>query len=206
MPTGRGRDGKLEAMSRPAAPPQPPVAPPGTGFRPDDRSPTRRRATLVLGASVVIICLGLWVYALFVYDPGRLVDELADRRFPTAAEKVCAAAIEELDRLPAANTAGSAAERAVVVEEANAILTAMVTDLQPLAPGGDGVEAEAVREWLGDWERHLEDRRDYARSLREDPDARFTESVKGTRQLSRAIDGFAEVNRMESCSTPGDVG
>ncbi|MEI2700204.1 MAG: hypothetical protein V9E94_18420 [Microthrixaceae bacterium] len=43
--------------------------------------------------------------------------------------------------------------------------------------------------------------------LRIDDDARFLETVKGsdTKGISRAINSFAQVNRMESCMTPGDV-
>ncbi|MEZ5238114.1 MAG: hypothetical protein R2716_03935 [Microthrixaceae bacterium] len=52
---------------------------------------------------------------------------------------------------------------------------------------------------------HLGDREDYAAALRADPEARFTETPKGSKQISRAIDSYAQVNRMPSCGTPGDV-
>ena len=46
----------------------------------------------------VAVLLGSWIYVLFFYDPGLLIDELADRTFPTAAEQVCAAAKAEFDQ------------------------------------------------------------------------------------------------------------
>jgi hypothetical protein len=172
----------------------------------EDGPSPRRRAAWIAGLGFAAVCFGLWVYALFVYDPGLLVDELADRTFPRAAEQVCAATLAELDTLPRAETAASAAERADTIDRADTLLLAMVADLRPLVPTEPPEAEEAVNEWLDDWETHIEDRQDYAARLRQDADARFTETAKGSRQISRAIDGYAQVNRMRSCETPGDVG
>jgi hypothetical protein len=161
---------------------------------------------MVAGLSFAAAAFGLWIYALFVYDPGLLVDELADRSFPRAAERVCASTVAELETLPRAETAANPSERADTIDTADALLLAMVADLRPLAPTGPREAAEAVNEWLDDWETHIQDRQDFADRLRKDSGARFTETVKGSRQVSRAIDGYAQVNRMRSCETPGDVG
>jgi hypothetical protein len=169
-------------------------------------TPVRRRAAWIAGLGFAAVTFALWIYALFVYDPGLLVDELADREFPRAAEQVCADAMVRLDALPRAETARGPLDRADTIDEANAVLRDMVGGLRPLAPGAPADAAEAVDEWLDDWSTHVEDRQDFADRLREDPDARFTETVKGAKQVSRAIDGFAQVNRMRSCETPGDVG
>jgi hypothetical protein len=148
----------------------------------------------------------MWFYLFFGYDPGLKVDELADRTFPNAAQEVCERAEAELARLPPATAARTPDERADTVDEANAILTSMVDELEPLVPAGDDRINNGIRQWLGDWRTHISDRDDYARALREDPGAPFLESTKGNRQVSRAIDGFAEVNRMDSCAVPSDVG
>lgn len=157
-------------------------------------------------AVFAIATFAFWIWMLFIYDPGLLIDELSERKFPTEAEQVCAQTVDRIALLPAAQTARTSTERAEVVDQANADLSVMVAQLGPLAPSEPAEEREAVEEWLGDWAAYLKDRAAYAEALKKDSDARFTEGVKGSRQVSRAIDSFAEVNRMPSCATPGDVG
>lgn len=168
------------------------------------RRSTRRTVSLVAAAVFVVATFGFWIYAFFLYDPGLKVDELADRTFPTAAVEVCDRYEARVDQLPLASASPTAADRADVIDEANTYLGAMVEELATIAPTGEG--RDLVEAWLADWRTHVADRQAYADSLRTDEDARFLETIKGNRQLSRAIDGFAEVNRMEACSTPGDVG
>ena len=185
----------------------PTSVPPDTGPElEDNRSPRRRRIATVAALIFTVATFGVWIYAIFFYDPGLLVDELADRTFPTQAEKVCAAAAAELDALPPANLSKTATERAAVVEQADAVLRRMVDGLEPLVPTADTRVNRGISEWVTDWNHHIEDRQKYVAALRTNPDARFEERTKGTKQLSLAIDSFAQVNRMTSCSTPGDVG
>lgn len=192
-----------------------PATPETSGTELDDSPAGRRKLAIGAAIAFAVATFAFWIWLLFVYDAGLLVDELADRTFPTEAEQVCSEAEARIDLLPPAQTADDPLERAEVVETANETLSVMVAQLGPLAPAepADGPDAgqewldyEAVQEWLGDWATHLQDRADYATALREDPDARFTETTKGSKQVSRAIDSYAEVNRMPSCSTPGDVG
>lgn len=154
----------------------------------------------------MVSAIAFWVFAFFVYDPGLKVDELADRTFPRAAERVCAAAMERVDRLPPATAAGTPEERADVIDRSDQLLGTMVDELEALVPDDRGRVARGLQDWVDDWRAHIADRSRYAQALREDPAARFLESTKGNRQVSRAIDGFAEVNRMESCQTRDDVG
>lgn len=189
----------------PAAPTGSPV-PPALG---DDEPPprtTRQKVALAAGVAVGVATFALWLYAFFVYDPGRKVDELADRRFPTAAERVCARAESRLAQLPPATAARTPEDRADTVDRADAILTGMLDELEPLVPRGQGRVTRGVQQWIDDWRTHVQDRANYARALRTDPGARFMETTKGTRQISRAIDGFAQVNEMPSCEVPTDVG
>jgi hypothetical protein len=169
----------------------------------------------------VAALMGGWAYLLFFYDPGLMIDELADRTFPTQAEQVCAAAVEQLDALPPANLATSATDRADTVEQSNVVLRQMVEDLRPLVPAeprsGDGLSAaerkkaqqvhDGINEWLDDWGTYIGDREQYVDGLREDPDTRFLESKKSVtnKGITRAINGFAEVNEMTSCTSPADL-
>lgn len=188
-------------MASPTTPPVP------SGHDEDPDAPSRSRVALVATLVAVAVLLGGWVYVLFLYDPGLMIDELADRTFPTQAEQVCATAKAELEELPRAELAASASERADVVNRSNVILARMITDLRPLVPTEPQRESEAVTEWLGDWDTYLGNRERYVDNLRIDDDARFLESTKGsdTKGITRAINGFAQVNRMDSCTTPADL-
>ena len=179
---------------------------PGPDGPPERDRSLRRKLVLTLVAVFTIGSFAMWIYILFIYDPGLLIDELPDKAFPTAAEEVCAGAVTRVEGLPEAQTATDNVDRAAVVAEANGYLTDMVEELRGLAPTQPPESAEAVNEWLDDWEIHLQDRDEYAQRLAADPEARFTESPKAEKQISRAIDSFAQVNSMASCSTPGDVG
>lgn len=169
-----------------------------------DLSPRRRVGWIAAGVFTVAM-FAMWLWMLFIYDPGLLVDELPDRRFPTEAEQICATANDKITDLPPAEATDDPIERADVIDTANAELSTMLAELAPLAPSEPPESTEAVNEWLDDWATHLENRQRYADELRKDATARFTETPKGSRQISRAIDGFAQVNRMPSCETPGDV-
>ena len=62
-----------------------------------------------------------------------------------------------------------------------------------------------LTEWLGDWQIYLDNRQDYVDRLREDGDARIFVAEKDGRQITVAVDRFAEINDMPSCRTPKDV-
>jgi len=161
---------------------------------------------IILALLLVLALVAGWIFVLFIYRPSHQLDELSDARFPKAAEKICAVTMAQVGDLPPASQAANAEARSKVVTQADALLGGMVAQLDTIAPTGNDKASAGVREWVADWRNHIGDRDQYAEALRTNSDARFLESTKGTRQLSRAIDGFAEVNKMESCSTPGDVG
>ena len=153
-----------------------------------------------------VATFGVWIYALFFYDPGRMIDELPDPAFPNAAEEICHQARVKIEALPVASQTTDPADRADVVDEANDALRTMTGELAAIIPEGQGKVTSGIEEWVKDWNTFIADRQEYADSLREDPETRFAESLKANRQVSRAIDAFAQVNRMESCTVPGDVG
>lgn len=178
---------------------------PSTSAPHDEQPP--RRIWFVVSVVAVVVLLGGWVYVLFFYDPGLLIDELADREFPEAAERICAEAAAQFDELPLAAEAATHLDRADTVETSNRIFTEMLDRLEPIVPTEPANVRAGVTEWLDDWRTYVEDRRSYVERLREDPEARFLESPKAesNRGITRAIDSFAQVNTMESCTTPGDV-
>lgn len=165
---------------------------------------------------VAVIALAVaWVYALFFYDPGLLIDELPDRTFPEAAEEVCARAQTEFDALPFANESDSADARAETVAASNLIFEQMLSELRPLVDDAEVVYsapdeqryAAGIGDWVDDWGTYLGDRQQYVENLANDDDARFLETTKGsdTKGITRAINSFAQVNAMTSCVTPGDL-
>lgn len=181
---------------------------------PLDSGPNRGRKVLILTTVGVAVTAAVWLYIIFGYRPALMIDELPDRTFPRKAEQVCAEAKSELDELPLASQARTAADRADEVEESNRILGRMVDSLVPLAPSAAATADQrtknfsaAVQEWLEDWRTYLGDRQSYVTRLRVDPDARFLETSKGspTKGITRAITAYAQVNRMDSCATPADL-
>jgi hypothetical protein len=192
------RDDRVKAVNPPE-----PLQDVDSDARPN---PTLHRLGWIAALTFAVVMLGLWIWLLFIYDPGLKVDELADQTFPQAAEEICADYIVVVESLPRAESTDDPVERSEVITEANAQLTAMVADLRAELESVPEEDRAGVAEWIDDWEVHIEDRQEHADELRTDPTSRFSESVKGQRQISRAIDGFAQVNRMESCETPGDVG
>ena len=180
---------------------------------PDEGGPRRFRVGRVAIALVVVTMLGMWGYVLYLaFGPGRQppIDRLEDPAFADAGEVLCAAAVADVEELPNAGASATPAERADVVDRADAIYAAMLDDLAVQAstqvPAGD--ERERAEEWIGDWRVYLEDRAQYADALRSDPDARLLVSEKPGegRQITGWIDEFALANRMPSCATPADVG
>jgi len=106
--------------------------------------------------------------------------------------------------LPPAWETDTPATRSDAIDESVVILNDMVAELSTLPTGTD---QEAVDEWIADWQTYVEDRADYAKRLRADPLARFyvTQSDRDRRQITLAIDKFAETNAMPSCETPADL-
>lgn len=176
---------------------------------PSEERPRRRlRPGVVLAVISAAVVLGMWAWVLGYHLSGTWRDEtpgrLGNTTFPTLAEPVCAEAAAQLGDLPPAWTTETPAERAAAVEGSVAVLQDMVAELRAVPTGG---EDTAVAEWLADWETFIADRADYAERLRSDPEARFyvTQSERDRRQITLAIDRFANTNRMPSCVTPADL-
>ena len=92
-----------------------------------------------------------------------------------------------------------------MVDRANDELEAMLDGLDVDLPSSQEDQA-VVRPWLADWRTYLDNRRDYADRLRTDPDAQLLVDEKFSDSIETVIGTFAEVNEMDSCVVPGDVG
>jgi hypothetical protein len=168
---------------------------------PDDEPSRIGRGLAVLVVAAIVL---MWLYIFSGVAAEDPPDQLDDDAFALVAEPRCDAALAELDALPSAGESGSAAERAVVLDEANEILADMVDDLAAVeVDDEDG--RELVGLWLDDWRRYLADRRAYAEELRVDEDAELLVTARGGRQITLTIDRFATVNEMASCVTPLDA-
>ena len=168
---------------------------------------TRARRGVRFQIVLAVLCVAFWVaiYAwTLIADHGDPPDHLSDRAFPEAAEPVCAAAMAEVESFGRATAVETIEERADLVERQDAVLAALVADLRRL-PLPDGEEGGWVREWLDDWQTHVEDRERWAARLHAGEDPPFVETPKGNDRVSEAVDHFAEVNDMPSCATFNDV-
>ena len=73
-----------------------------------------------------------------------------------------------------------------------------------MAPA-DGPDRALVLSWLRDWDTYLANRDGYAQRMRTDPRARFLVDQRDRQAITVPMDNLANVNRMASCVTPGDV-
>jgi triacylglycerol esterase/lipase EstA (alpha/beta hydrolase family) len=171
-------------------------------------STTRPKRRIGRGAAIVVTVLmvAMWGYVLYLaIGPGRQPspDRLDDPAFATSAQARCKAALADVAELPPASSSTTATDRADVLDQANAIFADMVDDLVAFVPGGD--DGEITLEWLADWHTYLQDRAEWADTLRTDPKSRLLVTAKNGEQITQSIDAFAQDNRMTACGTPADA-
>jgi len=152
------------------------------------------RKTRIAAAAFVVTTIAFWLFAFSpwareIFTPP---DRLEDRALVLAIEGICAAATAEAGLMPTARSAETPAERADVVARTNSILTAMVADLARLDQGSAD-DQRLIGLWLEDWQIYLDDRTVHVERLRTEGDVRFR------------MNGFARVNNVDSCETPGDI-
>lgn len=158
-------------------------------------------------AVVTMIGLAVFWAAIFAGLPKRTnPDRLDDRAFVERTEVRCDALLEDLRELPDGTFIDDHVERAEVLDDATDRVEEMVDAIAADAPS-EGDDAISLEGWIADWRTYVENRRDFARRLRVDPDARLLldESLGGD-SVDKPIEVFADVNDMPSCATPGDVG
>lgn len=159
----------------------------------------------VLAAIVIITSFAVWVYA-FSGFAGRDKPDLFDGSLlAPAAEKICASAIDDVEAMPEAVEAESAAARAIQIRATTDRFEVMVDELSALSTTTPR-DTEIMGGWLDDWRTLLADRFEYADTLEVDADAQFSISSTGGRErLDRRIRRLANTNNMPSCADPQDV-
>jgi hypothetical protein len=163
-------------------------------------------------SALVVAMIAFWGW-IFLFAPRDNPDSLADTRFPEQAESICAATQTAIDDLPSPRETLDPADRAVQVAIGTDLTRAMVADLRRLTDDIDTVEErELVDLWFDDWDVYIDDRIRHVEKLEaadadtSGRDLAFTLRARAAGGIyTRRIDGFANVNDMESCHTPGDI-
>ncbi len=152
---------------------------------------------------------GIWIYAYsgLAANDREYTDQLDVAAFAQSAEPICFAAKSLMSDLPYSIAAEDAAERSNQILEADAVLKDMLTNLRAidLAPQTERDQGMLVK-WLNEYDIFVADRDRYAAKLLVEPEAAMTFTDIGTGRIERRLTWFADVNEMDSCITPTDVG
>lgn len=173
-----------------------------------DSEPMAMRWTIgrVLGVTVMVAIAAFWAVVFSGLPRRENPDWLDDRAFVTRTEERCLDLLADLKRLPNGAFITDHRERADVLDRATDRVEEMVDAIEADAPT-TGDDHTSVSGWIADWRTYIENRRDYADRLREDPEARLLlDQSLGGDSVDKPIEIFAQVNEIPNCATPGDVG
>ncbi len=161
------------------------------------------------GATAAIVALavmaGFWIWAFSPLAPSGHPDVLHNVIFTFDAEGICADTVRSVDLLPKAAEATGLQDRARQILKSTALFEQMVAELRAEADDVVGSDADLLKDWLGDWDTYLGDRRAYAKLLATGSDPAFSVTARDGDAVTSYIAIFAEVNSMPSCGTPTDV-
>ena len=162
--------------------------------------------TRVIAVIFVTACTIFWIFAFspWARDIFQAPDQIEDEATVAALVTHCADAGVLLDDLAPASQIETPGDRAVVLVEANGILGAMRDDLATV-PTSNDEDARLLRLWLADWDIYLADRDEHVNRLNTEGDVRFFNTVDNGVFIHERMDGFARVNDLGPCETPGDV-
>lgn len=169
--------------------------------------PRRWLRALALAALVAFVVFWAWV---FLFASKEAVNRIEDRAWAERAAARCLEATEaryELINLTRVDQAGPELirQRADIVDESTDILDRMLTDIVAVEPFDEKGQA-IVPQWEADYRIYLEDRRTYARQLRESGEnLPFYETATDGIPISERIATFAGDNEMSECSPPLDL-
>ena len=158
-----------------------------------------------LTVAVVLVLVVFWIWVFTGGPEKKNPDYLKDRDWAKAAEATCAATQEQIKALPGAETSPDNVARAKVVDQANDLIEAMLDHLR-LPPPDNAGDARLVKVWLVDYHDYLTSRREYAAKLATDRQARLLLNEKFSQPIDDVITTFADVNHLQDCEAPGDVG
>lgn len=174
-------------------------------------APHRRNRYAVAAIAVFVTgAVVMWTYAFF-FAPRTSPDKVPDRAWAASAQQICIDARARMDALPPAQTFAeieplveALRQRAVVLDQANAIFADQIARLKALVPA-DAETERTVQQWLTDLDIYLADRQRHSGELMAGEDTPFTESTHKGSPMSNRMNAFARVNEMPRCQTPQDL-
>lgn len=181
-------------------PPTAPDAPAGSA-----RRLVRRTLLGVLVAGFATF----WIWALF-FASKEAVNRIEDRAWAARSEALCLQAAEDrialTDLRPIVDVSPELIrERADIVDKATDILERMLDDIVAVQPSDEKGRA-IVPQWEADYRTYLQDRRNFAATLRETGENRaFYETEVDAIPISERIATFAGDNDMSTCAPPYDL-
>ena len=157
---------------------------------------------------IVVAVLGMVAFWAWIFSgaPARYNADYLDRAYAAELEQRCEQLRDELATYPNAIDAVDQDERADILDDTNPVVAAFIDDLDAGAPTS-GDAATSMEGWIADWRTYLANREDYADRLRTEENAQLLldRSPLGD-SVDKTIQVFAQVNEIEACETPGDVG
>jgi hypothetical protein len=161
----------------------------------------------VLGV-VIVLFAAFWIWALF-FASKESMNKIGDSAWQARAEQICTNA--EAERLQLvdlrrvdANDKAMLAERADIVDKATDIVQRMLDDVVAVAPR-DAKGQQLVPQWERDYRIYIQDRRDFAATLREGRNDPFAETAVDGIPITEKLSTFAGDNHMANCSPPIDL-
>jgi hypothetical protein len=175
---------------------------------PLEEQPRRHSPWRFVIMAVVVLFAAFWIWALF-FASKEAVNKIGDSAWSARAEQICTAAkaermqLADLRRVDPKDPA-SLVERAGIVDKATDIVEHMVDDLAAVTPSDPKGQA-LVPLWEHDYRTYIEDRREFAATLRAGKNNPFAETAVDGIPISDKLSVFAGDNRMPECAPPVDL-
>jgi hypothetical protein len=167
-----------------------------------------RRAGRVLVIGAIVVFAVFWIWALF-FASKEAVNKIGDGAWAARAQARCEQAAQERialadPRRVDVDDPAMLRERADIVDQATDTLVRMLDDLVADVPA-DAKGRAIVPDWVADYRRYVEDRREYAGELRAGDNVPFRETAVDGIPISERIETFAGDNEMPACAPPHDL-
>ncbi|MDE0268398.1 MAG: hypothetical protein OXI96_05090 [Acidimicrobiaceae bacterium] len=171
-------------------------------------------AAIFIGGSFVF-----WVWAFTPWARYENPARLDDHAFAVWANELCIQTHSVINALPSPRQADSFKQRATHISQGSNEIDSLITNLRAKAnnlsttTSGDGpADVELINSWLSDWDVYLSDRRAHEAKLRtadsNTPDRELwflMSDIMPGGVYSERMNGFARLNNMDACQTPGDL-
>ncbi|MCU0261333.1 MAG: hypothetical protein MUE78_09965 [Ilumatobacteraceae bacterium] len=170
-------------------------------------SPPSRLGRIAV-VTIVLAGAAFWTWALF-FASKEAVNKIDDRAWAARAQAICEQTAAEREALADyseldIDDPDQLARRAALVDTATDGLTAMLDEIEAVAPADEKGRA-IVPDWIADYRRYLEDRREYTETLRGGENVDFLETEANGIPVSERLETFAGDNEMPACAPPRDL-